>query len=312
MGLSKRFEDSSPASFQGPSLTNVDVSKKPLRALKLITRLSTTTVATKSYELFGTIMQSGVAEEKKMEAARLALHAAYRSELESVPPVGDPKHILDFLRFHIGPCVELEERSHAVSLAMRAIDSASNGPKPLARTWHIEAANELLTGFHESPHLKEFGWWYGILWFHYGGLGLDVRKRVDEIARNGDDRVDLKQCRTAIEKELERVKEWVKELGRVNELEKVKELERVEELEKVEELERVKELEKIKELELERVKELERVTNMIVTLEEAYTTLSTFIDHREKVREEFSGVWTVFISLFPPDVSTNFVYPMAD
>jgi hypothetical protein len=38
-----------------------------------------------------------------MEAARLALHAAYQPGLESVPPVGDPKHILDFLRYHIDP-----------------------------------------------------------------------------------------------------------------------------------------------------------------------------------------------------------------
>ena len=250
LGLSKRFEDPSPPSFRGPSLTNADVSEKPLRALKLITRLSTTTVATKSYELFGTIMQSGATVKRKMKAARLALHAAYRPGLESVPPVGDPKHIFDFLCFHIGPCVGREERTHAVSSAMRAIDSASNGPTPQARTWRIEAADELLAGFRKSPHPGEFEWWYGVLWLHYGELEHDVRKRVDEIARNGDDRVDLKQCRTAIEKEIERVKE------------------------------------------------LDGVTN-IVALEETYSTLSTFIDHREKVREECSGIWTVFISFFP-------------
>ena len=242
--LSKRFHGSFP--------TNADVSKKPFRALELITRLSTTAVAAKSYELFGTIMQSGTAVERKMKAARLALHAAYRSGLGCVPPAGDSKHIFDFLRFHIGPRIGREERSHAVSSVMRAIDSASNGPTPRAQTWRIEAADELLTGFHQSAHPEEFEWWYRVLWLHYGGLDHDVRKRVDEIAMNGDDRVDLKQCRIAIEKEIERVKE------------------------------------------------LDGATNIdIMTLEDTYTRLSTFIDHREKVREEFSGIWTVFISFFP-------------
>ena len=196
-------------------------------------------------------MQSGVGEEKKMEIARLALHTAYRSGLEFVPPVGDPKHIFDFLSFHIGPRVGSEERTHAVSSAMRAIDSASNGPTPQARTWRIEAADELLAGFRKSPHPGEFGWWYGVLWLHYGELDSDVREKVDEIAMKGDDRVDLKQCRTAIEKEMERVKE------------------------------------------------LDWATNRVVTLEDTYARLSTFIDHREKVGQEFSGIWTAFISFFP-------------
>ena len=94
--------------FQGPFPTNVDASKRPLRALKLITRLSTATVATKSYELFGAIMKSSVAQEKKMEAARLALHATYQSGPKPIPPVGDHRHIFDFLYHHTGRYVKRE------------------------------------------------------------------------------------------------------------------------------------------------------------------------------------------------------------
>ena len=193
--------------FQGPSPTNADVSKLPLRALRLITRLSTTAVAAKSYELFGTIMQSSVKRETKMEAARLTLHAAYRSGLESVPPVGDPKHIFDFLRYHVGPHVEREERSHGISSVVHAIDSASSDPTSQPWTWRIEAAGELLTRFEESLDPEEFKWWYKILWLHYGGLDPDVQSRVDWIAMNEGDTVDLKQCKIAVKEEIRRVKE---------------------------------------------------------------------------------------------------------
>lgn len=137
--------------FQGPSLTNADVSERPLHALKLITRLSTTAVAAKSYELFRTIMQSEVAQEKKMEAAQLVLDAAYQPRLNSVPPVGDPKWILDFLRYHVGPRVKVKDRIHAIDSAMRAIDSTSDDPTSQSWTWRIERADELLVATVASP-----------------------------------------------------------------------------------------------------------------------------------------------------------------
>jgi len=142
-----------------------------------------------------------------MEAARLALDAAYRSRLKSVPPVGDPKCILDFLRYHVGPRVKVKDRIHAIDSAMRAIDSTSDDPTSQSWTWRIESADELLIGFQQSPHPEGFKWWYRVLWIHYGGLDPGVRNRLDEIAMNGGDRVDLIQCRIAIEKEIERVKE---------------------------------------------------------------------------------------------------------
>ena len=124
-----------------------------------------------------------------MEAARLALHAAYHPGFGSLPPVGDPEHVPDFLRYHIDPCVRIEGHTHAISSAMRAIDSAANNP---TTTWGIENADEFLTGFHESTGLKQFKRWYGILWFHYVGLGSGIRESMDEITMNGDDRIDLK------------------------------------------------------------------------------------------------------------------------
>ena len=188
-------------------MADADGSQRSLRALKLVTQLSITAVATKSYELFETIMGSEVEQEKKMEAAQLALDAAYQPGLKPVPPVWDPKCILDFLRYHVDPDATGEDHIHAVSSVIRAIDSASDDPTSQSWTWNIEDAGGLLTGLQQSPHPEGFGWWYMVLWIHYGGLDSGVRSSLDEIATNGDDRVDLKRCRIAVRKEIERVKE---------------------------------------------------------------------------------------------------------
>lgn len=196
--LSKRFQGQHP---------NAGVSEKPFRVLELVTRLSNPAVAAKSYELFGTIMESNVTQERKMEAARLALRTAYRPTLTSVPPVGDPKHIFDFLHFHIAPNVEEKDYLRAISSAMRAIDSASG--HQTSQAWSpqcIKAAGDLLTGFQQSSRPEGFKWWYGVLWIHYGRLDSGLQSRVNGIAMNGDDRIDLKQCRIGIEEEIERVK----------------------------------------------------------------------------------------------------------
>ena len=193
--------------FRGPTpLTNADVSKRPFRALRLITQLRMNAVSTRSYELFKTIMGSPVAQEKKMEAARLALHAAYPPGLESVPPVQDPPLILAFLRDHIDPSVEMEDRTHAIASAIRAIRSASNGPLSRSWTWCIDNAGELLTGLQQSPDSKEFKWWYTTLWRYRGKLDLSIRGRMDNIAKNGGDEIDLKGCKVAVEEEIDKVK----------------------------------------------------------------------------------------------------------
>ena len=193
--------------FQGSYPTNADVSETALRVLKLITQLSTNAVATESYDLFRVIMQSEVAEETKMKASRLALCAAYRSTLAFVPPVGNPSHILDILRYHVGPLVKRKDRTRVISSVMRAIDSGYDDPTSRPWTWQIENPGEILTGFQHSPHPEAFKWWYRILWTNYGRLEPSVRDRLDDIAMNEGDKVDLKQCRIAVEKQIEKVKE---------------------------------------------------------------------------------------------------------
>ena len=241
LDLSTRFQKSSP-------LTNADVSELPFRALRLITRLGTTAVALKSYELFKVIIQSATAPERKMEAARLALRAAYCPGLKSLPPVGDPKHVLDFLRYHIDSQVKMEDRTHAIASAMRAIDSTYGNR---TTTWCIENADDLTTWFQGSSDPKKFEWWYGILWLHYGGLDSGIRERMDEIAMSSDDRFDLKWCRVLIEKETERVKE------------------------------------------------LDGASDVMKSLDDAYTRLTALIDHRERVRGELLG-FQMGLIFFPP------------
>jgi len=140
------------------SLTNAEASERAFRALKLITRLRTTTVATKSYELFKTIMQSTVAQKRKMAAARLALHAAYPPGLESAPPVGDPKHISDFLKY----CADLppggDNHTDTIPQIIRTINTPSD-QTPQFRDWYIENAEELLARFQWLYRSEEPNWW---------------------------------------------------------------------------------------------------------------------------------------------------------
>ena len=199
LDLSRHFQNRSP-------LTTADALERQFRALTFITRVRMNAVAMRSYELFKEIMGSTIAQEKKMEAARLALYAAYPPGLESVPPVQDPSLILDFLRYHIDPNVKNEDRAHAIASAVRAICSASNGPLSQSWTWCIENAGELLTGLQQSPDSKEFEWWYTILWRYRGKLDPRIWGRMDDIAKNGGDEIDLKGCKVAVEEETDKVK----------------------------------------------------------------------------------------------------------
>ena len=253
--LSKWFRNQAP-------LTNTSVEDLPFRVLKLITRVKINTVAARSYGLFETIMRPAVAQEKKMEAAplalhmeaaRLALHTAYPPGLESVPPVQDPSLILDFLRYHIDPNVKSEDRAHAIASAMRAIRSTSNGPLSQSWIWCIKNAGELLTRLQQSSgHWEEFKWWYMILWRYRGKLDASIWGRMDDIAKNGGDKIDLEECKVAIEKEIERVK------GSGG------------------------------------------APDILKSLDDSCARLNELIDDREKVRaDEFSCFWVRLISFFP-------------
>ena len=163
------------------------------------------TVAMRSYKLLKEIMGSTVAQKEKMEAARLALHAAYPPGLESVPSVQDPPLILEFLRYHVDQSVKMEDRAHAIASAIRAIRSASNGPLSQSWTWCIDNTGELLTGLQKSPDSEEFKWWYMILWRYRGKLDASIWGRMDDIAKNGGDEIDLKGCKVAVEEEIDKV-----------------------------------------------------------------------------------------------------------
>ena len=89
-------------------------------------------------------MLSEVEQEKKMEAARLALDAAYRPGLTPVPPVENPKLVIDFLHYHAHPIVSREDRIRAVSSTTGAIGSIPDNPTSQSGTWDMGG---LLAGF---------------------------------------------------------------------------------------------------------------------------------------------------------------------
>jgi len=150
-----------------PPQTNTDVLERSLRALQLITRLRTTTVATRSYELFETIMQSTVEKSKKMEAARLALYPSYRQK--TLLPVKDPRHIYNFLQY----CNNLRTRGsgHATSVAPATNPGPNNHSMARFQTRPIGNASGLSTGLRGLPDKEELDWWNG-LWS--GALGSSV------------------------------------------------------------------------------------------------------------------------------------------
>ena len=142
---------------QDPLPANTDLPERSLRALRLITRLKTATVAAKSYGLFETIMQSTVTKAKKMEAARLALYPSYRRKL--FLPVRDPEHIHNFL--HYCNNLRTEKGNHPTSVMPEA-DLAPNIPTWQYKTEPIGNANRTSAGFR-LPKPEELDWWGGIL-----------------------------------------------------------------------------------------------------------------------------------------------------
>lgn len=132
--------------FLGLRAAGRDWSERSLRALTLVTQLRTPAVSTKSYELFRTIMDSKVVQERKMVAARLALDAAYQPGFT----VGDPKHIIDFLRYCFDQGVPGENSNHSVSATIRTTDPASDDPTSQFGTWGIEDVDKLLAEYQQE------------------------------------------------------------------------------------------------------------------------------------------------------------------
>jgi hypothetical protein len=71
----------------------------PMEALRLVTSMIGNQIAQLSYELFHTIMASGVAGDKTWEAARLTVNGAYDWD-KYLPWVEDPRDVLAFLELH--------------------------------------------------------------------------------------------------------------------------------------------------------------------------------------------------------------------
>jgi hypothetical protein len=81
-------------------------------------------IAQLSYELFHTIMASGVAGDKKCEAARPTMNGAYSWD-KYLPWVEDPKDVLVFLEHHIELQANGETQDIPITNAPRALAYAS-------------------------------------------------------------------------------------------------------------------------------------------------------------------------------------------
>ena len=120
----RKILDALIGTFQNPNLTNPADIDCALDAVELITALSEEEVATKSYELFYVIMERPVStvytSEKKWKAARLALHGAYKWNMD-LPPVKKPQPILDFLCYHFELVQGGEDHDGPVQSALLAL-----------------------------------------------------------------------------------------------------------------------------------------------------------------------------------------------
>ena len=99
-----------------------------LEAMRLITPLSRTGVATKNYHLFQTVMNSLIFSthiDEKWEASRLALHSALKGD-EPLSPVDNPQGILTFLNHHFRLALQGNNQDQPIQNALRALAYTSN------------------------------------------------------------------------------------------------------------------------------------------------------------------------------------------
>ena len=113
--------------FENPSPTPEEIDRA-LESMELIAPLSENDIAQKSYSLFHTVMQAPVSpaysQEKKWEAARLAIHGAYKWD-KFLPWVEDPHDILTFLDHHFDLATRGENQDEPIQNALRALSYAS-------------------------------------------------------------------------------------------------------------------------------------------------------------------------------------------
>ena len=106
-----------------------------LRALRLVTRLAVADVSVASFRLFKTIMGYDNLTDQHWEAARLAIHGAFRVRAEVTPSIlGDLNEVLKFLDHHLDFQGAGEDHGSSISFAIDAIilKSDSYWADPLA------------------------------------------------------------------------------------------------------------------------------------------------------------------------------------
>lgn len=124
-----RIYDKLAETFLSTNPTADDIDRA-LQAMALIAPFSQDQIATKSYHLFRVIMQAPISfsfsQEKKWEAARLAVHGAYKWD-KFLPWVDDPQDILVFLDHHFDLATRGgEDQDEPIQNALRALAYASN------------------------------------------------------------------------------------------------------------------------------------------------------------------------------------------
>lgn len=89
--------------FSKPALIRVEI-KRALAIMKSITPHAKDNAAQKSYDLFHAAMQakpsSNYSRKDQMEVARIAMEGAFKWDKSLLPPVGDPDHIVEFIRHY--------------------------------------------------------------------------------------------------------------------------------------------------------------------------------------------------------------------
>ena len=113
--------------FKNPSPTPDEIDRA-LESMELIAPLAGNDVAEKSYSLFHVVMQAPVSpafsQEKKWEAARFAMHGAYKWD-KFLPWVEDPHDILTFLGHHFDLATNGGNQDGPIQNALRALSYAS-------------------------------------------------------------------------------------------------------------------------------------------------------------------------------------------
>jgi len=97
-----------------------------VEALSLMVLLQDHRICARSYALFRSIMDIVNNNDSLWLPARLSMQGAYTSSMSNVPQVGDPKPVLEFLRYHISPQQRANVGDQPIHHVFSALALASN------------------------------------------------------------------------------------------------------------------------------------------------------------------------------------------